>query len=112
MGDCPPPAFAMLVASSLTLRQSPRFCTLFFNNDQIFIFESVENAIVQRSVFATSTQIEDLLSKFPAKIAINTRVFARNSALTSATQFQSLMLIADFQAIYPIFMEDVLSRKC
>ena len=72
----------------------------------------VENAIVQRSVFATSTQIEDLLSKFPAKIAINTRFSARNSALTLATQFQSLMLIADFQAIYPVFMEDVLSCKC
>ena len=26
--------------SALTLRQSPRFCTLFFNNDQIFRFES------------------------------------------------------------------------
>ena len=72
----------------------------------------VENAIVQREVFATSMQIEDLLSKFPAKIAINTRVSARNSALTLATQFQSLMLIADFQAIYPVFMEDVLLCKC
>ena len=69
----------------------PRFCVL----KKLSSFFSTQNAVSQGNAFATSTQVEDLLSKFQAETEVNKRVciaksvqFRRNCVFCYFAQFR------------------------